>query len=182
MVVSFVRNIFVGSLLISVLSGCAISLGFKPGGGKGVFFQLDDFVVNYFEINAPTAPPVLGQSFTESFKDLIQSQSPLELVAEDQVSNSDTNYVLFEGYISQYQIAPLTIQAGSETAAQNRLSLTIHIDFRNAKDPSKDFTQDFTQFRDFSSDADFASIELELMQEVIDLLTQDIFDKAFGDW
>jgi len=105
------------------------------------------------------------------------SQTPLELVA----SNGD---LLFEGFISDYRISPLAIQAGSETAAQNRLTMSINVSHSYAKIDSLGFNNMlFSAFVDYNAKDNFSTIEEELIKELNYQLTQNVYDKAFGgDW
>jgi hypothetical protein len=105
------------------------------------------------------------------------SQTPLELVA----NGGD---LLFEGFISGYRISPLAIQAGSETAAQNRLTMSINVSHSYAKIDSLVFNNMlFSAYVDYSATDNFSAIEEELIKELNYQLIQNVYDKAFGgDW
>ena len=105
------------------------------------------------------------------------SQTALELVA----NGGD---LLFEGFISGYKISPLAIQAGSENAAQNRLTMSINVSHSYAKIDSLGFNNIlFSAYVDYSATANFSAIEEELIKELNYQLIQNVYDKAFGgDW
>lgn len=152
------------------LSGC-ISYSFT---GASIPPEMKTVTVNYFVNQAPLFQSTLSQTFTEKLKDRILSQSSLVLAN----TNGDA---VFEGEITNYQVNPTAIQ-GNETAARNRLTITVHVKFTYNKDPKLNFEYSFTQFEDFNSTESFAAKEDELITAIVDKLTEDIFNKAFANW
>ena len=86
-----------------------------------------------------------------------------------------------EGEIVDYKTTPVAIQ-GDQTAALNRLTITVNVRFTNKLEPSKDFEQKFTQFKEYPSTADLNSVQDELIAAIVELLTDDIFNKAVINW
>jgi hypothetical protein len=78
-------------------------------------------------------------------------------------------------------IQPLAIQA-NETAAKNRLSITVNVKFTNLKDEKQNFETGFTRYADFESSQNISSIEDQLIKEIDDQLVDDIFNKAVINW
>lgn len=158
------------------LIGCTLpQVSMKPGGKSndeeipGKTIQVD-----FFENKAALASSTVSTSFTEGLRDIMLAQTSLELVASD-------GDLLFEGYISNYKISPLAIQAGSETAAQNRLTMSISVTHTYPKLDSSVFSNlGFSAYVDYNSTDDFNAIEEELIQELNYQLTQNVYDKAFG--
>lgn len=130
--------------------------------------------IAFFENNSALGPSTIGQTFSENLRDLFQSQTRLELVTV----NGDLGY---DGAITNYVIQPIAIQ-GNQTAAQNRLTITVKVNFVNQVQENKNFEQSFTRFADFSSSQDLSSVEDDLIKEIFDQITQDIFNKTLGDW
>ena len=64
------------------------------------------------------------------------------------------------GKIKKYEIQPISIQ-NDETAAQNRLTISIEINYINNLDNSKNFQTTFSDYIDFNSDLIFSNIELK---------------------
>ena len=81
--------------------------------------------------------------------------------------NLDTNIAIFvadisfSGKIKEYKINPIAIQ-NNETAAKNRLTISVEITYVNNMDNSKNFNQIFTDYTDFDSTQNFYEEELEL--------------------
>jgi len=172
------KNIFIYSTLL-ILVGCAFpQFSMKPGGkGNDKEIPGKTIQVDFFENRSPLASSTVSTSFTEGLRDIMLSQTSLELVATD-------GDLLFEGYISGYRISPLAIQAGSETAAQNRLTMSVNVTHSYAKIDTLGFNNAlFSAYVDYNATDDFSAIEEELIKELNYQLTQNVYDKAFGgDW
>lgn len=130
--------------------------------------------VGFFENRATTVNPELSQQFTESLKDKIVSETNLDLVD----AGSD---VEFKGNISRYDISP-TASQGTESAALNRLTVSVNVEYTNRQDEAKNWTTVFTQYADFSRSANFADVEDDLVSEISKQLVEQIFSKAFVNW
>jgi len=71
---------------------------------------------------------------------------------------------------------------GNETAALNRLSITVNVKFTNTKDNIQSYESKFTRFADFSSSSSLSAVEDELMKEINTQITQDVFNQAVSNW
>ncbi|MCQ2286203.1 MAG: LPS assembly lipoprotein LptE [Bacteroidales bacterium] len=131
--------------------------------------------VQTFINNATLVNPTLSQDFTTALKDMIQRQTPLTII------NTNNGDYAFEGRITGYSIAPVAIQ-GDETAAMNRLTITVTVKFTNKFDESKNFEQSFSRYADYASSMNFTSVESTLVNEINEALTDDIFNKSFVNW
>jgi hypothetical protein len=159
-------------ILLVGLAGCRVSVSFTGGSvnpnAKTVF-------VATFPNNASLVNPNLSQEFTTALKNRIQSQTPLTII---DTRNGDYS---FEGVITNYTITPVAIQ-GNDVAAMNRLTISVRVIFKNKFEENLNFEQTFSRFADYSSALNFSNIESGLMQEIVDFLTEDIFNKAFVNW
>lgn len=167
-------NILFLLIVFFLYQGCGIKYSFTGG---SIPEGMKTVSVMFFENTAPIVYPTLSQTFTEALKDRIRSQSSLS-----QVNNEgDAN---FEGRITGYSIAPAAVEAGTDRAALNRLSITISVKYTNNITPEDSFEQSFTRFKDFSS-AGGQSIqgqEESLIRDINEMLTEDIFNRAFANW
>jgi predicted nucleotidyltransferase len=75
----------------------------------------------------------------------------------------------------------MAIQADA-VSAETRLSMTIKVRYKNYKDPKLNWESSFSAFRDFESSQNINAIENDLTEEMIEELTENIFNKAFADW
>ncbi len=154
-----------------VLSGCAIRFTLN---GASVPDNLKTFSVEYFENRAAQINPTLSQNFTEGLKDRISSESRL-------IQEEDNGDVVFSGQITDYSTKPMAIQEDA-VSAETRLSVTIKVRYQNFKDPKSNWESTFTAYQDYDSDKDLSDVEDDLMELIVEDLTEDVFNKAFSDW
>lgn len=155
------------------IQSCGVKYGFSGG---SIPEGTKTYTVDFFENTAPIVNPTLSQSFTEALKERIRSQSSLSQVD----ANGDAT---FEGRITGYSIAPAAVEAGTDRAALNRLSITVNVKYTNNKKPEDNFEQPFTRFKDFSSaGGSIPAQEEALIRDINQMLTEDIFNRAFANW
>jgi hypothetical protein len=130
--------------------------------------------ISYFVNNAQYVEPSLSQSLTDALRDRFLSQTDLNFVSEG-------GDLQIEGLISDYTTRPVAIQ-GNETAALNRLSVTVKVKFTNTLDPDKDFDTPFTRYEDYPSDQDLSTVKDQLISTINENLVDDIFNKAVVNW
>ena len=158
-------------LLAVVLASCKLSVSLTGG---TVDARAKTVAITNFPNNASLVNPMLSQSFTTALKDKIQGQTPLTIVSR----NGD--YTI-EGEITGYTVSPVAIQ-GNETAAMNRLTITVRVRFVNSFDETQNFDQSFSRYADYSSGQNLSSVESNLINTINDALTDDIFNKASVNW
>ncbi|MCI1752377.1 MAG: LPS assembly lipoprotein LptE [Flavobacteriales bacterium] len=154
-----------------VLASCAVhystSGGSVPAGAKTISVDLLD-------ARAPLCTPQTAQSITEEMRDLLQSQTPLTMIRTD-------GDIAYTGAIAGYDVQPVAIQA-NETAALNRLTITVSLHYANKLEPKADADLSVSRFADYPSDQDLSSVEDGLVREIGKQLAQDIFDRTLGNW
>lgn len=153
------------------ISSCSISYKFN---GASIPQEAKTMSVTYFNNRATLVNPQLSQNFTEGFKDFVDSQVRLSMVARG-------GDIAFEGEITDYKLAPIAKQADA-TSAMTRLTITVNVRFTNRFDAEADFEKKFTQFVDFDDSVNFASTEQELVDEINQLLFDQIFNAALANW
>ena len=158
-------------LTLAVFSACTISLTMS---GASIPENLNTFSVQYINNRAPLVNPTLSQTLTDGLKDRIQKESRLRL-------NEDDADIVFSGDITTYNTQPMAIKSDA-VSAQTRLTISVKIQCRNFKDPKKDWQKSFTAYREYDSEMNLSEVEEDLVNQIVDDLTQDIFNKAFADW
>src|SRR5689334_18143694 len=119
--------------------------------GASISPEIKSVTINYFPNRASIVQPTLSQAFTEKLKDKFISQTNLR------ITDAEAD-LLFEGYINDYQTQPIAIQ-GNETAAQNRLTITVFVKFVNQKDGKQNFETTFSRYYDYDSRLSLAAVE-----------------------
>ncbi|WP_243699382.1 LptE family protein [Natronoflexus pectinivorans] len=158
-------------VLLMVGGSCSVRVTFR---GSSVPDNVRTASVQFFENRAMNINPLLSQTFTEGMKDRITRES--RLVIRDDMGDVD-----FSGEITGYDIRPMAIQANA-VSAETRLTVTVRVRYRNFKDPQTNWESTFSAHQDFPSERSIHSIEEELVRDIVDQLTENIFNRAFSDW
>ena len=130
--------------------------------------------VDYFPNHAQLVNPLLSNNLTEALRGAITHQSTLDVIE----AGGD---LAFEGEITDYRTTPVAITAG-QTAAMNRLTITVKVRFSNRIDETKDFEQSFSRYEDYPSDQELSSVQESLTATIVEQLVEDIFNKALVNW
>lgn len=158
-------------LLPLLLYSCGVNYSFSggsvPAGAKTVSIDL-------FDARAPLCTPRAAQTFTETLRDLMQAQTPLNLTRTD----GDLHY---EGAITGFDVQPVAIKA-NETAALNRLTISVTVHYTNKLEPKASTDISASRFADYNSTQELSTVEVQLVQDISKQLAQDIFDRTLGNW
>lgn len=168
---SILLPVFMMIAMLCSTTSCGVKYGFTGG---SIPDGMKTVSVLYFENIAPMVNATLSQNFTEKLKERIRNQSRLSQVND----NADAT---FEGFITDYSISPAAVEAGTDRAALNRLSITIKVNYHNKIVEKDNFEQSFTRYKDFPGQ--LQSVQEEgLIKDIIEMLTEDVYNKAFANW
>lgn len=136
--------------------------------------------IDFFPNNADLVQAQLSQIFTEALRDRFVRQTRLELIKAD-------GDMMFEGSIIGYEIQPLNVQSQQEgefggQVAQTRISVTVNVIFTNKLEPDKSFEKRFERFADFPSETELSTVEVELINQISQELSENIFNESVGNW
>ena len=166
------KLIYITAFLISSILITSCGIYSFTGGNTG---DAKTIQIDFFRNNAPLIEPSLSQKFTQDFQDLFLRQTNLSLV------NTDGD-LRFEGEITGYRITPMSATA-QQTAAQNRLTITINVRYYNKLIKKDNFEKSFSFFHDFGADTPLIGGALETaLNEIIERITQDIFNASVAKW
>jgi len=157
--------------LVVMLNGCKIQYSFS---GVNISPEVLTYSVQYFQNRARLVQAQLSQVFTEAMMDKVQNNTSLELANQG-------GDVQFSGEITGYETRPTAITS-SETAARNRLTITVRVKYTNVVEPELDFDQSFSRYEDYDANANLSEVEEELINLIVFDLVEDIFNKAFISW
>ncbi len=158
-------------LFLLAFNACKVNYSLS---GASISPEVKTLNVKYFAKTASLGPPSLSQVFTEALKDKFLTQTKLEL------TNEKADLTL-EGTITGYTITPQAIQS-NETAAQNRLTISVSVKFTNIKDEKQNFETTFSRFTEYPSTENLATVEDKSIEEINKQLVDDIFNKAVINW
>jgi hypothetical protein len=83
--------------------------------------------------------------------------------------------------VTGYDVKAQAVTA-NEVAAQNRLTVTVKIEFTNRKYPEDDVSQTFSAYSDYDSENSLDAVEAGLCEEIIEKLVEDIFNATVAQW
>ena len=162
------------SLMIGVvflLGSCRVNYSFT---GASISPNVKTVTIQYFPNKASLVVPTLSRSLTDALRDYFTSQTNLVLVDK----GGDLN---IEGAITGYVVQPIAIQ-GNETAAMNRLTITVNVIFRNKTNEKQNFETTFSRYEEYQSSLNLSSVQDGLIKQINDKLVQDVFNKAVVNW
>lgn len=151
------------------------SCGIYSFTGTSIQPDVKTVTINYFEYKALKVNPTLSNSLTESLKDKFHKMTRLEQVDMD-------GDLEITGSVTGYDVRAMAVTA-NEVAAQNRLTVTVRIDFANRKYPEDDFqNKSFSAYADYDSTQSLDAVESTLCDEIIEKLCEDIFNATVANW
>ena len=121
------------------------------------------------EYKALRVNPSLSNDLTEALQDKFRKLTSLEQVEQD----GDLELVC--------EVTGTAITAG-EVAAQNRLTVTVKIEFSNRKYPEDDVSQSFSAYEDFDATQSLDAVEGGLCETIIEKIVEDIFNATVAQW
>ena len=161
------------AVLVLALAFVCHGCGIYTFSGASIPAEAKTVSVDYFPNHAQLVNPMLSNDFTNALRDAMTNQTKLDMVE----SGGD---IAFEGEITDYRTMPVAITG--QTAAMNRLTITVKVRFSNRFDETKDFEQSFSHYEDYPSNQDLNAVQGGLTPVIIDALVEDIFNKALVNW
>ena len=162
-----IKYIQISVLALFISCGVYSPYGAATSGAKS-------FSVSKFEAIDPLVSATSALSITESLVDRVQRQSVLKLVGNE-------GELQFSGKVVGWTVQPINVQ-GDETAGANRVTITVDVIYTNTLDENLSFQRNFSRFVDVSSSSDLFSIEDQIVDEIGELISQDIFNSSLGNW
>ena len=162
-----------------ILVGCTItgshfSMGYSTKSASAPI-EAKTFSVQYFQNQARNQEAGLDQRVTDALKDYVQGNSRLVLIT-NAIGDVD-----FEGAITSYDIKPVAIVSGDQ-AAKTRFTITLKVKFTCEVKPELNYESSFSRYEDFESTMSFETAKATYTEDILKLLIEDIYNKAFVNW
>jgi hypothetical protein len=152
------------------LDGC----GVYSFTGASIAPDIETISIQRFPNNALTVVPTLSQTFTDGLRDKFSNETNLIMLSKG-------GDLQIDGSITGYRTSPVAIQ-GNETAALNRLTISVKVNFVNTKDANQNFDKSFSRYVDYPSTQNLNDVQEGLIDEISEMLIQDIFNEAVVNW
>lgn len=160
-------------ILSAVLSVAAC--GIYSFTGTSIQPDVNTIAIEYFEYKALKVNPSLSNDLTEALRTKFRRMTRLEQVEVD-------GDLTITGEISGYDVRAQAVTA-DEVAAQNRLTVTIKVNFTDRKHPEENFeNKSFSAYSDYDSTRSLDEVESTLCAEIIEKLIEDVFNASVAQW
>ena len=138
-----------------------------------------NIAIMQFYNESVNGPSNVGQIFTEKLRDYFQNNTKLALTTDP--LNAD---LVLEGNIDSYLATPIspTSDGVTETAAQQKLTISIKTTYTNYSDSTQSFNKSFASFAIFGADQNLSDVETEKIEEISDQIILKIFNASFDNW
>ena len=159
-------------LAVLVFAGCKISYKFNGASidyTKTKTIQIADFPIRSSYVWGP-----MGPMFNNQLKDEFANHTKLIQVKR----NGDLK---IEGEITQYSQRNKSVSASGQSA-QTELSITVNVRFTNNVNHSEDFERQFTASKSYETTQSLASVQEELVAQMVEDLTEQIFNATVANW
>lgn len=159
--------------VICILSLC--SCGIYSFTGTSIQPDVNTVTIDFFEYKALKVNPSLSNEITEAIKSQFRRMTRLEQVEMD-------GDLEISGAITGYDVTATAITA-QEVAAQNRLTVSVTVNFENRKHPEDNFeNKSFSAYADYDSMQSLESVQSSLCTEIVDKIVEDIFNATVAQW
>ena len=174
---NFITKIKLKIVLMTAAVGIVLSSCYSFT-GSSLSPETKTILIKNFPNNAALVNSDLSQDFTMALQNMFLQRTSLKGTSE----NPD---ILIEGYISDYSITPTSISSstiGTTEAAQNKLTITVYVNYENKIEPEKNFNKTFSGEATFSSDLDINAIESSQVRIVNERIINQIFNEIVANW
>ena len=152
---------------------CAFS-GYKFNGASIDYTKTKTIQIADFPIRSSYVWGPMGPMFNNQLKDEFASHTKLSQVKR----NGDLK---IEGEITQYSQRNKSVSADG-SSAQTELSITVNVRFTNNANHNEDFERQFTASKSYETTQSLASVQDELVTQMIKDLTEQIFNATVANW
>lgn len=169
---SKILRVLTVAIVMSVVSACSVQYKFNAASinyAEIKTIQIADFPLRTALVWAP-----MRAMFNNQLQDTYANQTRLQLVKRQgdlQLSGEIVGYEQFNKAIS-----------AEGYSAQVQLRMTVNVRFVNMKNHTQDFERRFTATSEYDSSQSLNSVQEELVTEMIQNITDQIFNATVANW
>ncbi len=157
---------------LAMLTACKVSLKFNGASidyTKTKTIRIADFPIRSSYVWGP-----MGPMFNNQLKDVFANHTHLQQVKRG-------GDLVIEGEITQYSQRNKSVSSEGYSA-QTELSMTVNVRFTNNANHSQDFEKQFTSTKSYETTQSLTSVQQELVQQMCEDLTDQIFNATVANW
>lgn len=159
-------------LVMGTTAACSVS--YKFNGASIDYTKTKTIQLADFPIRSSYVWGSMGPMFNNELKDKFASNTQLRQVSR----NGDLK---IEGEITQYSQRNKSVSAEGYSA-QTELSITVNVRFTNTKNHNEDFERQFTSAKTYDTTQSLASVQEELVTQMVKDLVDQIFNATVANW
>lgn len=160
------------TVMMLLLVSCSVS--YKFNGASIDYTKTKTIQIADFPIRSSYAWAPMASIFNNQLKDVFANHTRLIQVKR----NGDMK---IEGEITQYSQRNKAVTAEG-TSAQAELSMTVNVRFTNNANHSEDFEKQFTATSTFETTQSLNSVQEELVTQMVEDITDQIFNATVANW
>lgn len=161
-------------VLLPMLLLAACSVSYKFNGASIDYTKTKTIQIVDFPIRSSYVWGPMGPLFNNELKDQFANHTRLQQVKR----NGDLK---IEGEITQYSQRNKSVSSEGYSA-QTELSITVNVRFTNNTNHSEDFEKQFTATSSYETTRSLASVQEELVTQMVKDLVDQIFNATVANW
>ena len=165
-------TMILAAMMACIIVSCKVSYKFNGASidySKTKTIQIADFPIRSSYVWGP-----MGPMFNNKLKDEFASHTKLSQVKRG-------GDLKIEGEITQYTQRNKSVAADGRSA-QTELSITVNVRFTNNVNHNEDFERQFTASQSYETTQSLASVQEELVTEMIKDIVDQIFNATVANW
>ena len=159
-------------LMMGILAACSVS--YKFNGASIDYTKTKTIQIAEFPIRSSYVWGPMGPMFNNALKDEFANHTRLQQVKR----NGDLK---IEGEITQYSQRNKSVSSEGYSA-QTELSITVNVRFTNNVNHTEDFERQFTSSKSYETTQSLASVQEELVNQMVKDLVEQIFNATVANW
>lgn len=173
-ILTYAKTVLLSLTAVVVLAMVSCSVSYKFNGASIDYTKTKTIQIADFPIRSSYVWGPMGPMFNNQLKDMFASHTKLSQVKR----NGDLK---IEGEITQYSQRNKSVAADGRSA-QTELSITVNVRFTNNANHSEDFERQFTANKSYETTQSLASVQEELVTQMVKDLTEQIFNATVANW
>lgn len=173
-ILTYAKTVLLSLTVVVALAMVSCSVSYKFNGASIDYTKTKTIQIADFPIRSSYVWGPMGPMFNNQLKDMFASHTKLSQVKR----NGDLK---IEGEITQYSQRNKSVAADGRSA-QTELSITVNVRFTNNANHSEDFERQFTANKSYETTQSLASVQEELVTQMVKDLTEQIFNATVANW
>ena len=171
---SLQRILLLWSFVCIIIFACSSCFTYKFNGASIDYTKTKTIQIADFPIRSSYVWGPMGPMFNNQLKDMFANHTKLSQVR----NNGDLK---LEGEITQSSQRNKSVSASGQSA-QTELSITVNVRFTNNVNHSEDFERQFSSSKSYETTQSLATVQEELVTQMIKDITEQIFNATVANW